>query len=220
VGGEDGRITIFMRAGGADKVPRGGTGLGSQRAATRPFTRPAVRNADCGDMVGAVDCVHVSANMNDPESNLRRALARAIPRLEAISDADAALPRAPGKWSRKEIVGHLIDSASNNHQRFVRAQFTDELVCDSYDQDAWVRAQRYREVPWSELVSLWALFNLHVARVMAAIPGALRTMPRIRHNLDRVAFRTISASEPATLEFFMHDYVVHLEHHLRQILDS
>ncbi|HEY2897994.1 MAG TPA: DinB family protein [Gemmatimonadaceae bacterium] len=151
---------------------------------------------------------------------MRHVLAAAIPKLEAISDAESALPRAPGKWSRKEIVGHLLDSASNNHQRFVRAQFTDELVCPTYDQDAWVRAQRYSEAPWSELVSLWALFNLHLARVMAAIPDELRTMPRLRHNLDQVAFRAFPASEPATLEFFMQDYVVHLEHHLTQILES
>ena len=157
--------------------------------------------------------------MHDPESLLRIALAAAIPRLEAICDADAALPRAPGKWSRKEIIGHLIDSASNNHDRFVRAQFTDDLVCDSYDQNAWVRAQRYRKASWSELVSLWALFNLHLARVMAATSSEIRNRPRARHNLDRVAFRAFSASEPATLELFMHDYVVHLEHHLRQILE-
>ena len=100
---------------------------------------------------------------------------------------------------------------SNNHQRFVRAQFTDELVCPTYDQDAWVHAQRYREAPWNELVSLWALFNLHLARVMAAIPAELRRKPRMTHNLDQVAFRPLSASEPATLEFFMQDYVVHLD---------
>jgi DinB family protein len=156
--------------------------------------------------------------MTDPQSRLRGALAAAIPKLEAISDADAAVPRAPGKWSRKEIVGHLIDSASNNHQRFVRAQFTDELVCSTYDQDAWVRAQRYGDAPWNELVSLWALLNLHLARVMAAIPDAIRKLPRTRHNLDQVAFRTFSANDPVTLELFMHDYVVHLEHHVRQIL--
>jgi hypothetical protein len=156
--------------------------------------------------------------MNDSQSRLRGALAAAIPELEAISDTDAAVPRAPGKWSRKEIVGHLIDSASNNHQRFVRAQFTDELICPPYDQDAWVRAQRYRDAPWSELVSLWALLNLHLARVMAAIPDSIRNTPRTRHNLDQVAFRAFSASEPVTLELFMHDYVVHLEHHLTQLL--
>jgi hypothetical protein len=155
--------------------------------------------------------------MNKPESQLRRAVNAAMPKLEAISDANAALPRAPGKWSRKEIVGHLIDSASNNHQRFVRAQFTDELICPTYDQDAWVRAQHYRDAPWRELVSLWALFNQQIARVMDAIPAEARTMSRVRHNLDQVAFRTIPAGEPTTLEYFMRDYVVHLEHHLGQI---
>jgi hypothetical protein len=153
------------------------------------------------------------------ESSLRRTLAAAIPKLEAISDADAAVPRAPGKWSRKEIIGHLIDSASNNHGRFVRAQLADELVCTTYDQDAWVRAQRYDDAPWSELVSLWSLFNLHLARVMAAVPAELRDKPRMRHNLDQVAFRPFAADEPVTLELFMQDYVVHLEHHLQQIFE-
>ena len=66
---------------------------------------------------------------------LRDALAAAEPRLRAISDADSARPRAPGKWSPREIIGHLIDSASNNHQRFVRASLQDELVFDGYEQE-------------------------------------------------------------------------------------
>jgi DinB superfamily len=158
--------------------------------------------------------------MNGPASRLRSCIAAALPQLETFSDAEAAVPRAPGKWSRKEIIGHLVDSASNNHERFVRAQFTDDLVCPTYDQDAWVRVQRYQDAPWSELVSLWALFNLQLARVMDEIPARARTMARVNHNLHQVAFRAIPASEPATLEYFMHDYVVHLEHHLAQILES
>jgi hypothetical protein len=158
--------------------------------------------------------------VNTPESQLRRVVADAMPKLEAISDAQAAIARAPGKWSRKEIVGHLIDSASNNHQRFVRAQFTNELICPTYDQDAWVRSQRYRDAPWSDLVSLLVLFNLQLARMMDAIPADIRSMPRARHNLDRVAFRTIPAGEAATLEYFMRDYVEHLQHHLAQIFES
>ena len=139
-----------------------------------------------------------TSNVTDPQSRLRIALSAAIPKLEAISDAAAA--------------------ASNNHERFVRAQFTNELICSTYEQDAWVLAQRYRDAPWNELISLWGLLNLHLARVMAAIPDAIRNTSRTRHNLDRVAFRVVSASEPVTLELFMHDYVVHLEHHLTQIL--
>jgi DinB superfamily len=155
--------------------------------------------------------------MTAPEVQLGQIVAAATPRLEAISDAAASRPRSEGKWSRKEIVGHLIDSASNNHGRFVRAQFSDDLVCPTYDQAAWVGAQRYNQAPWVELVSLWSLSNLHLARVIAAIPPEARSRRRLRHNLHEVAFRTIPASEPATLEYFIQDYVVHLEHHLAQI---
>jgi hypothetical protein len=152
------------------------------------------------------------------ESHLRDTVAKALPALAAISDAAASVPRAPGKWSRKEIVGHLIDSASNNHERFVRAQFTDDLICPTYDQDAWVRAQRYGDAPWDELVALWSHFNVQLARVIEATPSEIRARPRLRHNLDRVAFVPPPEGTPATLEYFMRDYVVHLEHHLAQIL--
>ena len=157
--------------------------------------------------------------LTSPGARLRSIVAAALPALQSISDTEAARPRAPGKWSRREIVGHLIDSASNNHQRFVRAQFIDDLICPTYDQDAWVRVQRYADAPWGELVSLWALYNRQLARVMDAVPREMRERPRARHNLDRVAFHLLSASEPATLEYFMQDYVVHLEHHLAQILE-
>ncbi|MDQ2767486.1 MAG: DinB family protein [Gemmatimonadota bacterium] len=156
--------------------------------------------------------------MPAPETQLRESVSSATPRLVAITDAAAALPRAPGKWSRKEIIGHLIDSASNNHERFVRSQFTDDLICPTYDQDEWVRVQRYYNAPWIELVTLWSHFNTQLARVIEATPMEIRSRPRARHNLDRVAFRSLPAGEPATLEYFMHDYVVHLEHHLAQIL--
>jgi len=152
-----------------------------------------------------------------PEAQLRDAVSGAMPRLTAITDAAAAKPRAPGKWSRKEIVGHLIDSASNNHERFVRAQFTDDLMCPTYDQEAWVRVQRYSDAPWGELIALWRYFNVQLARVIEATPREIRLRPRERHNLDQVAFRRLPAGEPATLEYFMRDYVEHLEHHLGQI---
>src|SRR5688572_22799550 len=100
---------------------------------------------------------------------LRDALAGAEPRLRAISDADSARPRAPGKWSPREIIGHLIDSASNNHQRFVRATGQDDLVFPGYAQEAWVSLQQYAATPWDELLGFWLSFNRHIARVMAAV---------------------------------------------------
>ena len=59
-------------------------------------------------------------------------------RLATISDEIASYQPATGRWSKKEILGHLIDSAANNHQRFVRAQFVQSLDTPSYEQERWV----------------------------------------------------------------------------------
>jgi hypothetical protein len=149
--------------------------------------------------------------------DLRRAIAAALPVLGAIDDAASARPLAPGKWCPRELVGHRIDSASNNHGRFVRARFQDELVFASYDQDAWVAAQRYREAPWAELVELWRLLNLHLARVFEGLDAELARRPFARHNLDRIAWRAVPADTPATIAGFAADYVGHLRHHLAAI---
>lgn len=146
------------------------------------------------------------------------AVDRAVPTLAAMVDFDTAVRPAPGKWSPREIIGHLIDSASNNHQRFVRMRERDDLVVDGYAQDEWVAAQRYQDAPWMELVLLWELYNRHLARVMSATPAPDRDRLRTRHNLDVRAFLTVPSDEPTTLGYFMSDYVDHLEHHLRQIL--
>ena len=135
----------------------------------------------------------------------------------SVAEQVAARRPAPGKWSIKEIVGHLIDSAAHNHQRFVRAQWTDDLLCAGYDQNAWVASQHYQDAPWSDLVTLWRAFNRQIARTMALLPADVRERPRARHNLDQVAFRTVSADQPVTLDYFMRDYVEHLKHHVRQI---
>jgi hypothetical protein len=151
---------------------------------------------------------------------LRRTVARAAPRLRAMPTDAAARPRIPGKWSPAQIVGHLIDSASNNHQRFVRARFQTDLRFPGYDQDAWVEAQRYASAPWPDLVELWAAFNLHLARVMESTPADILRAARSDHDLDVIAWEVVPANEPVTLEYFMRDYVGHLQHHLRQIEPS
>ena len=144
--------------------------------------------------------------MNAP-SELRAEVDSALPRLRAVTDAQAAAPRGDGKWVRKEILGHLIDSAANNQQRFVRAPFSDPFVWPGYDQNAWVSAHGYRDRPWAELVNLWAASNEQVAAAMRSVPP------------DRLATSCVIGNDPAvTLEWLMHDYVRHLRHHLAQIL--
>lgn len=151
-------------------------------------------------------------------SDFRQTIDLAASRLLECSDADAARRPAPGQWSRKEILGHLIDSASNNHGRFVRGQLRDDLVFQGYDQDAWVRVQRYEDRRWSDIVGLWQAFNHHLASLMESADSEVLERRRARHNLNERAWQAVSADQPTTLAYFMRDYVGHLKHHLRQAL--
>jgi hypothetical protein len=128
--------------------------------------------------------------------------------LAAVSEADRESKPAPDKWSRKEILGHLIDSASNNHQRFVRAQLSAELKLPAYEQDAWVNIQRYQNESWESLVQFWKSYNFHLLHVISSIPESAI------HN-----YCFIGSNEPVTLEFLVEDYIRHVKHHLEQILE-
>ena len=149
--------------------------------------------------------------------NFRGILLSAEKRLLSLSETQAATPRAPGKWSPKEIIGHLIDSASNNHQRFIRAQFKNDLIFDGYEQDEWVKVQRYQQEEWKQLIALWKSFNLHLLHAIAQIPDSILKKEHTHHNLDERAFKPVLKEKSATLEYFIIDYVDHLKHHLRQI---
>jgi len=157
--------------------------------------------------------------MDELAERLRRTVEDAARRFARISEAESERRPAPGKWSKKELVGHLVDSAANNHQRFVRARFQDDLVFEGYAQDDWIRVQRYQQEPWGELVALWRAYNLHLAHVIEGIPADVRDKVHRRHSLDRIAWREVPAGEPTTLGYFLRDYVGHMEHHLAQALD-
>jgi hypothetical protein len=109
--------------------------------------------------------------MSDYIKALRVILEDVPSRLRQITFDRAEVRPAPGKWSPKEVIGHLIDSASNNHQRFVRAQFQDNLIFLGYAQDDWVRVQDYQSADWAELIQLWEQYNFHLARVMERVPA-------------------------------------------------
>ncbi|MET0212585.1 MAG: DinB family protein [Vicinamibacterales bacterium] len=144
----------------------------------------------------------------------------AAARMLTIADDVAGKPRAAGKWSRKQIVGHLIDSAVNNQARFVRAQMQQDLVFDGYDQEAWVRVQRYEQQPWVELVRAWQVYNAQVAAIMRTASPAEIDRARSPHNLDRIGFKSLPPGREATLGFLMRDYVDHLQHHVAQVLGA
>ncbi|HYL34735.1 MAG TPA: DinB family protein [Bryobacteraceae bacterium] len=137
---------------------------------------------------------------------LKEVVESAAHNFAGYENASAAKNLQAGGWSRKQILGHLIDSASNNHQRFVRALLLDELTWPNYDQEGCVRAQRYQEAEWADLVRLWTSYNRFLAHVLAGVPAAkLSTKCRIGDD------------PPLTLEELAVDYLRHMEHHLEQI---
>ncbi|HEY9167155.1 MAG TPA: DinB family protein [Candidatus Kryptonia bacterium] len=129
--------------------------------------------------------------------------------LLSFNESDVSKRPSPDKWSKKEILGHLIDSASNNHQRFVRALLTDKLEFPAYTQREWVKSQNYTDEGWNQLVELWSSYNQHLAHVVAQVPSGKLTTPC-----------RIGTNDVMTLEALIADYVKHMEHHLKQLSDG
>jgi hypothetical protein len=144
--------------------------------------------------------------MIEASKKLLSLVERAEPRLHEISESESIQPILPGGWSRKQIIGHLIDSASNNHQRFVRATLQTSLDFPGYDQDGSVRVQAVQSADWQLLVALWAAYNRYLAHVIAQLPDSkLETVCRI------------GSGNAVTLGFLATDYPRHLVHHLSQL---
>jgi hypothetical protein len=134
-------------------------------------------------------------------------LCQHIPALiEAIPASELENRPAPEKWSKKEILGHLIDSAANNHQRFIRIQAEHEPVI-FYNQNDWVALSGHNDIPAAQLVATWKHYNLHLAAIGKAIAPENLT----RNGVGR-------DGQPHTLKWYFDDYVDHMEHHLKQIV--
>jgi hypothetical protein len=142
---------------------------------------------------------------------------QSIKRLEYLTDIIPSLINEMGeesfslkiskdKWSKKEIIGHLIDSATNNHQRFVRGQFemTPEI---SYNQNKWNEFSFYQQINAEQIISFWTIYNKQLLEIIKRIPiDNLKREIKIGENIF-------------TLKFLIADYVDHLEHHLKQIVE-
>ncbi len=154
-----------------------------------------VRYAE-GTDVAALDPAELS-------ERLSAVLRKAMPWLVTISEAEASVPECEGKWSGKQVIGHLIDSAVNNLGRIVRMQIESGQSQPGYEQMAWVNLQHYGEREWSQVLALWFALNEHVAWTIAHVDQA------------KLANRGAVSGEPLTLGFLIEDYVAHMEHHLR-----
>ena len=138
---------------------------------------------------------------------LKETVERESTALWAISDEQAAEKPAENVWSRREELGHLLDSATNNRVRFVRGALEDGLTMPTYDGDGWVRVHGYRDLPWPMLVDLWQRENALLAHVVDRIPDDRLSTPC-----------AIGGHPPVTLGFLIEDYVKHMQHHLDHIL--
>lgn len=126
--------------------------------------------------------------------------------LTQISEKKMSEKPAPNKWSKKEIIGHLIDSATNNHQRFVRGQF--ETIPEiPYDQNKWNEFSFYQEIDSNQIILFWTFYNKQLIEIIKRIqPENLQRQIKVGESL-------------LTIEILIIDYVEHLEHHLKQIID-
>ena len=142
-----------------------------------------------------------------PTLTLLRDLLQRVPgRLEKLSQDAVESKPTPSTWSPKEELGHLLDSAANNHQRIVRAQLEDKLAMPGYNQNRWVAVNGYQRRDWKELIEVWAALNRQLLAAAESVPDAAWS-----HTL------TVAGSEPMTLQFVFEDYVAHMLHHLQHI---
>lgn len=145
--------------------------------------------------------------MKNVAADLLTTIENATPLLLAISDVEAAIKPNPEKWSCKEVIGHLIDSACNNQQKFVRTIQKDGEKFPPYEQEKWVAIQKYNDAEWNELIGLWSQYNKHIAHIIKHIPD--EALPNELY---------IGGKGPFTLDFIVRDYPEHMKHHLKQII--
>lgn len=148
------------------------------------------------------------ASAHDLAALLRRTVESELSNLRAVnSDRASVQPNGPASWSPKQELGHLIDSAANNHMRFVRAALETEYKDASYKQQEWVKIHGYQDSSWDFLVDFWFHYNTLLVAVIARIPP------------EKLATGcTIGDGEPVSLAFVIEDYVRHMQHHLDHIV--
>ena len=139
---------------------------------------------------------------------LEAAIDREIAGLRQITEPESAVKSAPGAWSKKEELGHLIDSAANNHVRFVRASLATEFRGVGYQQDEWVRLHGYQQMSWTDIVDFWRQYNDFLVGLVRRIPDEKLMTPCV-----------VGESAPVDLKFLIEDYVLHMQHHLDHILE-
>jgi len=132
-------------------------------------------------------------------------------KIGAISEQGFSAKPSPNKWSRKEVLGHLIDSAQNNLRRFICGQYETSPPKIVYDQEHWVNANAYQHMDTKEVIALWILINSRIAAVLKQMPS---------NSYAKECDTGKNSVSLHSLEWLADDYVKHLKHHLNQIIPN
>lgn len=145
--------------------------------------------------------------MEEVKSKLRQLISSTQKHLEKSSDEELHFKPSRDKWSKKEILGHLVDSGINNLQRFTEIQFAPKpYYIRNYNQDELVKANHYQESELKEVLSFWMGINHRILKVIDFLSE------------DALRYEVIIEEEKSDLRFLIEDYVAHMEHHINQIL--
>jgi hypothetical protein len=144
----------------------------------------------------------------DLSADLEKLFQTELPLLRAVTENRSEIrPAGDATWSPKEELGHLIDSAANNHNRFVRALIEPEFRGTPYAQNDWVKVHRYQEMPWLTIVEFWYRYNSFIASLLARVP---------ENKLQTLCF--VGSGRGVSLGFLVADYMLHMQHHVDHIL--
>lgn len=137
--------------------------------------------------------------------------------LMEISEETAGCSPAPGKWSPKEILGHMIDSATHNHHRILEASTKEQVFFGGYDQDTWVATHQYKSYSWHALIQFWKYYNLHICQLVRNLSPEILSRNNISYGYSLMSGKREDQTGNISIECIFKDYVIHLKHHLRQI---
>ena len=144
--------------------------------------------------------------MQNIDSDLNKTVQDFYKKYKNTDDKKASLRPEPAEWSLKEIIGHLINSAANNHQRFIGLQFVSEMAYPEYQkyQIDWIGMEKFNDLALADLMLLWKQYNILLGHIIETV------------NTKKLGNYVLMSDKKMTLEFLISDYVRHLKEHLVQ----
>jgi len=149
--------------------------------------------------------------MSQYHDTLNRILANVPDQIRALDAAEMDHKPAPAKWSKKEILGHLVDSAYNNHQRFLRAELQGNLIFQGYDPDDWVIKNNYQNRSIEDVLHMWETCNRHLSILVSKLPKDVLQKMTTEHEFHIMAMNLLPEGESSNLSYLIWDYIFHLD---------